>query len=161
MIEINFGLSYKVRELYLTLTPMQLDISNIHTFSEKFSSKIDDSLLETLGDEIYNAISLLTDYKTVATSFFDFVKLKYEKASGSAYFDRAPLFLQTRDVKYSSAACEKYISIDEESNNLRDIMNQWNVFRSWLDDKRRDFYEKLLWIKKKIELMKKINNDIL
>lgn len=161
MVEINFGLSYRVSELYLTLTPVQLDISNIHNFSDKFSSKIDDSLLETLGDEIYNAISLLTDYKTVATSFYDFVKLKYEKSSGLAYFDRAPSFLQMRDIKYSSAACEKYISIDDESNHLRDIMNQWSVFRSWLDDKRRDFYEKLLWIKKKIELMRKITGDIL
>lgn len=161
MMELNFSLLQKAKDIYLTFTPLEIDISKIQEFSEKFSSKIEDSLLESLGDEIYNAISLLTDYKSIATFFYDFVKLQYEKQSGGAYFVKAPLYLRNNEIKYSSAACEHYISVDEDCITLKNLSNQWSMFRDWLDNKRKDFYEKLMWVKKKLELMKVINGDVI
>lgn len=149
--ELTFDKLNSIQEIFLSFTPDKVDLSRIEKYSAQFNLDFEKYDLKKIGDETYRAITLLTDYKRVASEFYEYAKLMHEKECSVAYFRRAPQFLKENEIKYSGSACEVYVDGDDICVKVKNIVNQWSILKVWIDDKRKDFLEKHLWVKKKID----------
>lgn len=151
LIELNIDLLKRMKDVYHVLSPDHIDLSRIKIYDDKFKEKITVQDYETFGEETYRAFTLLSDYKRIAYNFAEFIKAKRDEKKSKLFFTEALQYLEANKTKDSATARDCFIDGHPEYVHLVNLRTAWEALYNWLSDKKQDFYEKHLWVKKKMD----------
>lgn len=153
-VELNIADLSDIETYYKNVSPDLVDLSKLKGYEKMFLEidEIPKSDVEKLAMHSLRAMDIAASYYYVAKRLKDYAHMQYDKLGADVYFNKIPELLKKNDVKDTDAARKRFLDADSTYLEAKDKENAWEALSVYLLQKREDFLQKHMWVKKKIDI---------